>query len=180
MDGVDPVANAGRPRTYTDRLTGEDAAREPFAQQHASALDVASALGKGEVRRHELAMQHHVAVEHDHVRPARCRHRAVPYLGEAKADVLVPDVMQRNRKGCGVSRDHCRRCVAGSVVSDQHLVGKAALLANTPQHHVQCGLPVVRREDQAGLWEAARHRLENLTAVRVALQSTPPTATHRA
>jgi hypothetical protein len=115
----------------------------------ARALNEAIRSRAAHVVRNELRMQDHVAVDEHDVLGARPRNRAVAGASEAKALVLLPDVLERQTdRAPALDHSACGR--AGAVVGDDYFVWPLRLPGYAGEREVQGFGPVIRRYDQAG------------------------------
>ena len=115
----------------------------------AAALQVTAFARQRQMVGHERRMQHHVAVDEDHVLAATGGDAQVAYARCTEADVLLPRMTQRYREIARESFDHSRRVLARTVVGHHHVQRARALPRNAVQAQRQRLFPVVGRDDQA-------------------------------
>lgn len=100
------------------------------------------------MRAHEVAVQHDVAINLNHIVTAGRGNGLVSNCGKAKPGVLVPHVPQRDGKFVLMERDEVARFVTGAIIGDENLVRQLALRAHAAKDEVESGRPVVGSDDQ--------------------------------
>ena len=101
----------------------QDALGQVARQQDAGAGDEPAGLGETAMRGDEVTPRNAVAVEKDDVGAGTGADAAVADLGEAKAAVLVPDMLDRDDLPCRPSRAP-RAAVAGPEPSSATTISK--------------------------------------------------------